>query len=77
MQKIITYLMYFPRSYMTCLTLLSKLSGRDRGRTYCNNKIIITLFFPKVGKKVDQQHAIYKYNKEYTEIITLMKTCQS
>ena len=33
-----TYLMYLPRSYRTCLTLLSKSSGRDRGRTYYNNK---------------------------------------
>ena len=30
MQKITTYLMYFPRLYITCLTLLSKLSGRER-----------------------------------------------
>ena len=29
--------MYLPRLYITCLTLLSKLSGRERGRTYCIN----------------------------------------
>jgi hypothetical protein len=61
MKNIATYLMHFPRLYITCLTLLSKFFGRDRGRTYCNNKIV-SLFFAKVDKKVHQQHAIYKYS---------------
>ena len=68
--------MYFPISYITCLTLLSKFSRRDRGITYCNNEIV-SLFFPKVGKNVNQQHAIYIYSNIYTRIITLMKICQS
>ena len=46
MRKIATCLMYFPRLYITCLTLLSKLSRRERGRTYCNN-IQTTSFFSK------------------------------
>ena len=37
MQVIASYLMYLPRLYITCLTLLSKFSQRERGRTYCIN----------------------------------------
>ena len=37
MQIIASYLIYFPRLYITCLTLFSKLSVRERGRTYCIN----------------------------------------
>ena len=37
MQVIASYLMYLPRLYITCLTLLSKLSERERGRPYCIN----------------------------------------
>ena len=37
MQLIASYLMYLPRLYITCLTLLSKLSGIERGRTYYIN----------------------------------------
>jgi hypothetical protein len=47
--------MYFPRSYITCFTLLSKSFGRDRGRTYCNNKIESL-----VVSKVDQKKKILK-----------------
>ena len=44
--------MYFPRLYITYLALLSKLSGRERGRTYCNN-IQTTSFFKQ---RVDKQN---------------------
>ena len=44
MQVITSYLMYLPRLYITCLTLLSKLSARERGRTYCINIQTMSLF---------------------------------
>ena len=37
MQVIASCLMYLPRLYITCLTLLLKLSERERGRAYCIN----------------------------------------
>ena len=40
MQVIASYLMCLPRLYITCLRLLSKLSGRERGRTYCINILL-------------------------------------
>ena len=70
MQVIASYLMYLPGLYITCLTLLSKLSGRERGRTYCIN-MQTTPFF---------KQRVYKQEKNYmdiTIIITLMKKCQS
>ena len=70
MQVIASYLMYLPRLYITCLTLLSKLSGRERGRTYCIN--IQTT--PFIKKKSIQTRKNYM---DITIIITLMKTCQS
>ena len=57
MQKIATYLMYFPRLYITCLKLLSKLLGRERGRTYYNNIQIVSFSLQKVDKK-NQQYAL-------------------
>ena len=53
--------MYLPRSYATCLTLLSKSSERDRGRTYCNNKNEL-LFVSKEENKILKGYVpIYKY----------------
>ena len=72
--------MYFPRSYITCLTLLSKLSRRDRGRTYCNNIKIVSLNFSKSRQKNtnNNMHENKKIQQYIcTIIITLMKTCQS
>jgi hypothetical protein len=48
--------------------LLSKSSGRDKGRTYCNKKQIIIICFQKM-----------RTNKEiyYNLLITLMNVCQS
>ena len=51
MQKTATYLMYFPRLYITCLTLLLKLSGRERGRTYCKNIQTTSFFKQRVDKR--------------------------
>jgi hypothetical protein len=48
--------------------LLPKLSGGDKGRTYCNKKQIIIICFQKM-----------RTNKEiyYNLIITLMNICHS
>ena len=51
MQKIASYLMYFPRLYITCLTLLSKLSMRERCRTYYNNIQTTPFFKQRVEKQ--------------------------
>ena len=79
MQVIASYLMYLPRLYITYLKLLSKLSGRERGRTYCIH-IQTTSFFQT--KRIQTRKQIYaiKWKKNYMDItitITLMKTCQS
>ena len=37
MQLITSYLIHLRRLYIAYLTLLSKLSGRERARTYCIN----------------------------------------
>jgi hypothetical protein len=53
--------------------LLSKLSGRDKGRTYCNKKKIIIIYFQIREKNTKNMHTdmlIYI-------IITLMNVCQS
>ena len=51
--------MYLPRLYITCLTLLLKLSRRERGRTYCIN--IQTT--PFIKQRVYKQEKIYICNK--------------
>jgi hypothetical protein len=48
--------------------LLSKSSGRDKGRTYCNKKQIIIICF----QKMHTNKKIY-----YNLLITLMNVCQS
>ena len=70
MQVIASYLMYLPRLYITCLALFSKLSRRERGRTYCIN--IQTM--PFIKQRALQTRKNYM---DITIIITLMKTCQS
>ena len=73
MEDITTYLMYFSRLYITCLILLSKLSRRDRDRTYCNNIKIVSLFFSKIDKKnTNNMHEnkkiqIYIYHNNYLD----------
>ena len=47
--------MYFPRLYITCLTLLSKLFERERGRTCCNNIKTTSFFKQRVEKKNNMQ----------------------
>ena len=37
--------------YITCLTMLSKFSRRDRHRTYCNKNNDRSLFFAKLVEK--------------------------
>ena len=66
MQVISSYLMYLPRLYITCLTLLSKLSGRERGRTYCIN-IQTTLFIKQKVYKEEEKNirSKMKINKLY------------
>ena len=51
MQLIASYLMYLPRLYITCLTLLSNLFGRERGRTYCINIQTTPFFNQRVYKQ--------------------------
>ena len=70
--------MYFPRLYITYLKLLSKLSRRERGRTYCINIQTTPLFKVIVYKQ--EKNLCNKMKKNYmdiTIIINLMKTCQS
>ena len=76
MEYITTYLVYFPISYITCLALLSKLSGKDRGRTYCNNIQIGSFFHKKQTKNTYNMHQnTNKYINNYMHaiIITFMK----
>ena len=54
MQVATSYLMYLPRLYITCFTLLSKLSGRQRGRTYCIN-IQTTPFIKQIVYKQEKK----------------------
>ena len=80
MQVIASYLMYLERLYITCLTLLSKLSQRERGRTYCNNIQTTSFFKQRVEKQNNNNmHWNNKNNNYYmdTIIITFMKTCKS
>ena len=80
MQVIASYLMYLPRLYITCLTLLSKLSGRERGRTYCIKYIQTTPFIKQrvyKQEKIIRSKLTKKNHMDITIIITLIKTCQS
>ena len=79
MKKIATYLMYFPKLNITCLTLFSKFPRRERGRTYCNNIQIVSFFKQRIE---NQNRKNMQWNKKHnnymdTIIITFMKTCQS
>ena len=58
MQVITSYLMYLQRLYITCLTLLSKLSMRERGITYCIN--IQTT--PFIKKEYTNKKKLYGHN---------------
>ena len=72
--------MYLPRLYITCLTLLSKLSGRDKGRTYCINIQTTPFIKQRVYKQEKYIYAVKRKKINYmdiTIIIILMKTCQS
>ena len=67
MQIIASYLMYFPRLYITYLTLLSKLSERERGRTYYINIQTTSCFKQKyTNKKTNlcnkMKKKLYGYN---------------
>ena len=57
MQLITSYLMYLPRLYITCLTLLSKLSGRERGRTYYINIQTTPFIKQRVYKQEEKKYA--------------------
>ena len=72
--------MYLPRLYLTCLTLLSKLSGKEKGRTYYTNIQTMPFFEQRVykqEKKVSNKMKKINYYMDITIIITLMKMCQS
>ena len=80
MQIITSYLVYFPRLYITCLALLSKLSKRVRARTYCNNIQTTSFFKLRLDREnKNNMHWNLKNNNymDITIIITFMKTCQS
>ena len=65
MQVIASYLMYLPRWYITCLTLLSKLSGKERGRTYYINIQTTSFFKQRVYKQEKYIYAIKWKKKLY------------
>ena len=80
MQLIASYLIYLPRLYITCLTLLSKFSGREK-----ELKHTVSIYKPRhllnkeyTNKKKNICSKLTKKNyMDITIIITLMKMCQS
>ena len=56
MQIIASYLMYLPRLYITCLTLLSKLSKRERE---VEHTVTIYKSFHFFLQKVDKKYQQY------------------
>ena len=63
--NITSSLMYFPRSYITCLTLmLLKLCGRDRGRMYYNNNKMIFSIYYKINNEKYNFFNKFIINKE-------------
>ena len=65
MQVIASYLMYLPRLYINCLTLLSKLSNKERGRTYCINIQTTRFIKQRVYKQEKKICSKMKINKLY------------
>ena len=65
MQIISSYLLYFPRLYITCLTLLLKLCRRERGRTYCINIQTTPFIKERVYKQEKNIHSKMTKKKLY------------
>ena len=78
MQKSATYLMYFPRLYITCLTLLSKLSEREREVEHTVTIYKSFHFLNKEYRKKITTICTWLKNKIYmdTIIITFLNRCQ-